>query len=160
MLPILIFAAAPAVNPATTSGGGGDVTLIGSMVGLASALVGLLIWFLRDRRKSRAEAEVAEATIRASIEKRDSDAHDARLMYVLKQVDAERAFHTQQIADRDVEIARQRTELERRDELVAHLRAQIESLEQRLTEAVKQMSQVREQLNQLANTPSVGSGDH
>jgi hypothetical protein len=158
MPPVLILAAALGVNP-TPVGGGMDATLVGSLAGLAAALVGLVIWFLRDRRKSKAETEVAEATIRASVEKRDFDAHDARLVYVLRQVDAERAFHSQQVADRDAEIARQRSELDRRDELVAHLRAQIESLEERLTEAVEQMSHVREQLNQLANTPP-GMGDH
>jgi hypothetical protein len=60
---------------------------------LAAAIVGLVTWYISDRRKSAAETTVAEATVQSDIDKRDIDAREARLLYVEKQMDMERAFH-------------------------------------------------------------------
>lgn len=133
------------------------LSVIAPLAGLSAAIVALVRWYVSDRRKSRAESEVAEATIRADIEKKDVDAQEARLLYVQKQMDMERTFHQQQIADRDAEIARQRSELERRDERITALLQQVEELQGQLTRVSESLTEVRAQLDELAHPRPEGT---
>lgn len=128
-----------------------ELSVLGPLAGLSAAVVALVTWYFSDRRKSKAEIEVAEATVQSQIEKKDVDAQDARLLYVQRQVDMERSFHQQQIADRDAEIARQRAELERRDQRITALLTQVDALEKQLADVTRQMTRVRSQLDELAH---------
>lgn len=123
---------------------------VGPGLALVGALIGLITWYVRDRRKSLAEAELIEHTSNSDIDLHDTGARDARLIYVQRQVDMERAFHVQQIADRDAEIARQRAELAHRDERITSLLAQVDRLEAELAEMTRQMTSIRSQLNDMA----------
>lgn len=110
-----------------------------------------LMWWVRDRRKDRAAAEIAERTVPAEIAIRDTGAGEARLVYIQREMDAERSFHRQQLADRDAEIQRQRSELAHRDELIATLRVEAEDLRDRLAAATRQLSSVMERLDELSS---------
>jgi chromosome segregation ATPase len=106
-------------------------------------------WWVRDRRKDAAAAEVAERTVPADVAVKEAGADEARLVYVQREMDVERSFHRQQLADRDAEIARQRAELGHRDQIIARLRDQIEELQARLDGATRQLNSVRDQLDEL-----------
>lgn len=121
------------------------------LVGLG--LPSLIAYFIKDRRRNRAASEVAERTVGPEVDLKETGAADARLVYVQREMDLERQFTRQQIADRDAEIARQRDELSLRDQLIAHrdqiiaeLRSEIEELQTRLTA-------VRDRLSELTDTP-------
>jgi septal ring factor EnvC (AmiA/AmiB activator) len=126
------------------------VTWVAPGLVLAGAVLGLIRWYVRDRRKSEAEAELIEHTLDSDADLHDTGARDARLVYVQRQVDMERAFHVQQIADRDAEILRQRTELAHRDQQITSLLRQVRELERQLGEMTRQLTSVRSQLVQLA----------
>lgn len=110
---------------------------------------GAVGWWVRDRRKDRAAADVAERTMPAEVALKDVSADEARLVYVQREMDTERQFHRQQLSDRDVEIARQRGELAHRDQLIANLRVEAEDLRDRLAEATRQLASVLARLDEL-----------
>lgn len=117
-----------------------------------------MVWWIRDRRKDRAAADVAERTVPAEVALKDVGADEARLVYVQREMDAERQFHRNQIADRDAEIARQRAELEHRDELIAQLRAEAEQLRDQLAHAGRQIASLLERIEQLGQHEYGSSG--
>lgn len=120
----------------------------------------LTIWWLRDRRKDAAAAEIAEQTVPAEVGLKETGALEARLVYVQREMDLERVFHRTQLADRDTEIARQRAELDHRDQIIARCRTQIEDLQTRLDGATRQLNSVRDQLEELAGlTPPPCKGE-
>lgn len=108
-----------------------------------------IVWWVRDRRKDRAAAEVAERTIPADVAVKEAGADEARLLYVQREMDLERAFHRSQLVDRDAEIDRQRSELHHRDQTIARLRDQVEELQRRLNDALRELNSVRDQLEEL-----------
>jgi chromosome segregation ATPase len=117
---------------------------------LLPVVAAAIAWWVRDRRKDRAAADVAERTVPAEVALKDAGADVARLVYVQKEMDTERSFHRQQIADRDAEIERQRAELAHRDDLIARLRVEAEDLRDRLAEATRQLTSVLARLDELS----------
>jgi uncharacterized coiled-coil protein SlyX len=128
----------------------GWLSYVGPIVAGVGLLGAGLRWYVVDRRKSEVETKLAEDTMQSDIDLRDTGARDARLLYVQRQVDMERSFHTQQIADRDAEIARQRAELAHRDDIIANLLHEVDRLEMQLAQMSREMSEVRSQLNDLS----------
>lgn len=131
-------------------------------------LGGIVLWWLRDRRKDRAAAEVAERTVDADVTLKDLGAEDARLVYLAKTWDTERAGLQRAIGDRDGVIEWQRAELERRDAMVAHrdmviesLRRQLDEMEGRIADLSRQLVAARHQLDefdQRSDKPSTHQG--
>lgn len=130
-----------------------------------AVIAALILWWVRDRRKDRAAAAVAEGTIAADVAVADIGAADARLLYAVKAFDAERASLQRQIDDcgreldrKDALIARKDAELEHRDRVIAGLRDQVEELQSRLDDALRQLNSVRQQLVELAEHDTRGGG--
>lgn len=128
----------------------GDTVTLAVEALVALGIPGGIVWYVRDRRKSRAEAAVAERTVGAQVDQADTGAADARLAYVQRQMDLERDFHAHQVADRDAEIHRQRAELAHRDQVIAELREEVADLQRRLAELTVQLSSVHHRLGELA----------
>lgn len=118
---------------------------------VALGVPGGLAWYIRDRRKSRAESAIAERTVDATVDVQDTSAADARLAYVQRQMDLERNFHRQQLTDRDAEIVFQRVELSRRAEVIRDYRAEADTLQQRVAALTDQLSGLRDRLNELTH---------
>jgi septal ring factor EnvC (AmiA/AmiB activator) len=131
------------------------VAYVGPLMAGAGAVGALVRWYVVDRRKSQAEARLTEETTGAEVDVHDTGARDARLLYVQRQVDMERAFHVQQITDRDAEIARQRAELNRRDEVIATLLRDVDRLEGQLARVTRDLNNVRAQLNDISTNPNL-----
>lgn len=110
-----------------------------------------VLWWVRDRRKDRAAATVAERTVDPEVELKETGAAEARLVYVQREMDLERAFHREQIAERDRAIEWRDAELARRDDMIARLVAQVTDLENQLAGVSQQLTAVRSQLNELAD---------
>jgi hypothetical protein len=126
---------------------------------VALGVPGGLAWYVRDRRKSRAESAVAERTVDATVDVQDTGAADARLAYVQRQMDLERNFHRQQLTDRDAEIVFQRVELSRRAEVIRDYRQEADTLQQRLCALTDQLSGVRDRLNELTHRDAERAAD-
>lgn len=123
-----------------------------SAVIVSTAGPGLVVYFVKDRRRELAATTVAERTIEPDVEMKETGAAEARLVYVQREMDLERQFHQQQLTDRDAVIQRQRSEItyrdqviEHRDQIIAELRGEIEELQRRLTA-------VRDRLTELTDT--------
>lgn len=126
-----------------------------SAIIVALGVPGLVMYFVKDRRREMAATTVAERTIEPDVELKETGAAEARLVYVQREMDLERQFHQQQLSDREVVIGRQRSEIayrdqviEHRDQIIAELRGEIEELQRRLTA-------VRDRLTELTD-----SADH
>lgn len=117
-----------------------------------------VVWVVRDRRKDRAASDIAEQTVPAEVDLKETGAAEARLVYIQREMDAERQFHHNQLADRDAEIARQRGELEHRDALIAELRAEAERLRDQLAHAGSQIASLLERIEQLSRHDYGSSG--
>jgi len=126
---------------------------------VALGVPGGLAWYIRDRRKSRAESAIAERTVDATVDVQDTSAADARLAYVQRQMDLERNFHRQQLTDRDAEIVFQRVELSRRAEVIRDYRQEADTLQQRLCALTDQLSGVRDRLNELTHRDAERAAD-
>lgn len=99
----------------------------------AFGLPGVLIWFLRDRRRGNAEATLAEDTVPAEVAIKGVAALEAHLVLVEKAFDAERASKDRQLADQQHQIEQLRADLEHRNAVILELRGEIADLQQRLT---------------------------
>lgn len=119
-------------------------------------VAGLVMWWVRDRRKDRAAAAVAEGSVDAEVAVKDIGAQDARLVHIAKSWETERAGLVRAIADRDREIDWQRNELERRDGMIAHrdllidgLRRELDEVEGHLADVTRQLIAARHQLDEF-----------
>lgn len=99
----------------------------------AFGLPGVVIWFLRDRRRGQAEATVAEETVSADVEIKGIAALEAHLVLVEKAFNAERASKDRQLADQQRQIEQLAADLEHRNAVILELRGEIADLQQRLT---------------------------
>lgn len=114
---------------------------------------GLLLWFLRDRRRQRAADEVAERTVDADVEVKEIGADDARLLHLTKVWDTQKAGYEDALRQRDALIAWQREQMEARDQLIAArdqiigvLRQRLDEAESRLVDAARELTAARDQL--------------
>lgn len=121
-----------------------------------TVLASLVLWYLRDRRKDKAAAEVAEKTVDADVAVKEVGADDARLVHLAKTWDTERAGLLRAIADRDGVVEWQRSELERRDGAIAHrdaiiaeLRRQIDDMDTLAADLTRQLVAARHQIDEL-----------
>lgn len=108
---------------------------------------GLLIFWLRDRRRTNAEADVLEATTRHQIDLSSVTAAEAHVGLLERVFDSERQSMLRQIEDcnrREAEaqaiVGRQRLELEKAMTELQRLRDQIETLTRDLQAAMTQLA--------------------
>lgn len=109
----------------------------------ALGVPGAAVWFVRDRRKTRASDEVAEATVGAEIRVKDVGALEAHIAYVERAFEVERESKDRQIKDQDRQI--KLLQAGRRDdaERISQLRAEVQELKdqvQMLTALTKRLS--------------------
>lgn len=123
----------------------GDVVRDVLAVTAALGLPGVLIWFVRDRRKTRAEADVAQGTADSEIAIKGVAALEAHLVLVERAFESERASKDRQLADQQAQISQLRADLDHKDAVIAELKSEIEELQQRLTS-------VRDRLTELTDT--------
>lgn len=109
-------------------------------------------WVVRDRRKDKALADIAEATVPAEVKLKDIGADQAHLVYVTQAFEAERSGLRAAITDRDAEIARQRAELQHRDQLIAHRDQIIAELRREIDDLQARLTAVRERLSELTDS--------
>jgi chromosome segregation ATPase len=106
----------------------GDVVDVGLRVAFALGIPGAVIWFIRDRRKSRASDEVAERTIGADVRIRDVGALEAHIAYVERAFEVERESKDRRIADQDHQIRALQQGRADDAERIADLRAEVQEL--------------------------------
>lgn len=128
-----------------------------SAIVVAAGGPSLLLYFVVDRRKNKAASTVAERTVEPEVGLKETGAAEARLVYIEREMNAERQFHRNQIDDRDAEILRQRAELDHRDTLIAELRAEAVQLRDQLAHAGSQIASLLERIEQLGRH-DYGSG--
>lgn len=131
----------------------GEAMDIALRIAVALGVPGAVVWFVRDRRKSRASAEVAEGTVPAEISLANTGALSAQVAAMVEAFRVERESKDRHIKEQDQQIAELTDEVRRlkagrrddaeriaalRDE-VADLKTQVQLLiSSRLTEDPKE----------------------
>jgi hypothetical protein len=103
----------------------GTIRDVLAVLGAIGVPGGALTWWIRDRRKDKAAAVVAERTVDAEVAVKDVGGWQAQLAYVSAAFERERESLTRQIDDRDREIELLRSEGAHKDEVMALMRIQI-----------------------------------
>lgn len=129
-------------------------TVIEALFGCAAPVAGFVGWYLRDRRKSRAESEVAERTVDADVELKDVAVQETHLAYVERTFTLERESLLRQVSSLTAENAGLRADLATRDELVQHLRAKVAEMQDQLAHLSRQTVDLRAQLDALISRPA------
>lgn len=101
-------------------------TILDVLLGLG--VPSALVWFVRDRAKSKAAARVATGTAGAEISKAETSALEAHMAFVETTFNAERQSMNRQVKDLNTEVARLRGDLQARDRRIQELTAQVEQL--------------------------------
>lgn len=105
----------------------------------AVGVPGIVIYFLRERRKAKADAVVAERTVGSQVSKADSGALEAHVLAVESAFRAERESKDRVIAGLRAEMAeverRCNERLAEKDGIIADLRTQVGTL----TETVERL---------------------
>lgn len=117
--------------------------MTGQVVGYGSPWIVVLLialWWLRDRRKDRAAADVAEQTVPDDVTVKNVGSAEARLVFAMQAMDSERASYERRLAEAERERAQLTADLAHRDEIVARLRAQVEELQERLQRQHEEMT--------------------
>jgi ribosomal protein S8E len=130
----------------------GDVVDAGLRVAFALGVPGAVIWFIRDRRKSRASDEVAERTVGADVRVKDVGAYEAHIAYVERAFEVERESKDRQIADQQRQI--NELKVGRRDdaEKIAALRAEVQELKdqvQMLTTLTRRLAEADQEPGEM-----------
>ena len=118
----------------------GDVVDAILRIAGALGLPALLLWALKERRKTRAEGAVAERTVGAVVQKTDAGALEAHVLAIERAFSVERASKDRRIAELEERLdevrqdcAEQIADVERRkDALIGELRDQVATLTARL----------------------------
>lgn len=116
--------------------------IVAQVIGLPA----LILFYLRDRRKSRAESNVAERTVQHQVDLSSVTAIEAHVAMVEKAYAVERSSYERQIAaltsQRDIALADaelKRLELEQMRVELERLRAQVDTLSDELQAASRRI---------------------
>lgn len=101
---------------------------MGLRVLFALGVPGAVIWYVRDRRKSRAESEVAERTVGADVRIRDVASLEAHITFVERAFGVERESKDRQITDLGLQVQQLRSVVHDRDEQIGMLRDEVAEL--------------------------------
>lgn len=112
------------------------------VVGQAVGLPALILFYIRDRKKTQAEAALAEGTVKSQIDLSSISAVEAHVGLIQKAFDAERESKDRVIADLEEklhtaqeEVERQKAKLESMSVELYRLRQKVDTLSDELQAA-------------------------
>ena len=111
------------------------------LLAVVVAALGLGTWYVKDRRKSRAETAVAERTVRAQVATQDVGALQATVAYVQEAFRVERE-------SKDREITKLNREVE-------ELTGEVERLTRRTQDDAERISSMRSEIQELREQVSL-----
>lgn len=106
----------------------GDVIDVVLRTLIALGVPGAGVWYLRERRKSRAADEVAEQTVPAEVRIKDADALNAHIAAVERAFEVERDSKDRRIAEQSREIRELKSGRKDDAERIAALSAEVREL--------------------------------
>jgi predicted RNase H-like nuclease (RuvC/YqgF family) len=113
------------------------VTALISVAG--AALLSVVVYFLKERRKNTAESEIAERTVEQTISKADTSALEAHMLAVEKAFKMERESYERQLIDMGKRVTAVSEELTsvkiERDEL----KTKVDRLETQVSELIRRL---------------------
>lgn len=120
------------------------------LLGVANAvgLPALLIWYVRQRRKDHAEANVAEGTVKAKIDLSNTSAAESHVALLEKAFTAERASFDRRI---DVLLAEKQAAVAEAAQYKAELAAAQIKLQELQSQITELSSQLQEALDRIAD---------
>lgn len=106
---------------------------MGLRIAFALGVPGAVIWYVRDRRKSRAESEVAERTVGADVRIRDVASLEAHITFVERAFGVERESKDRQIGNLETQVQQLTAKVHDRDEQIAVLRDEVGELKMQVS---------------------------
>lgn len=108
----------------------------------ALGVPGAGVWYLRERRKSRAADEVAERTVPAEVRIKDADALNAHIAAVERAFEVERESKDRRIAAQDHQLADQ-------EQQIAHLTVEVQELRLGRRDDAERIAALRDEVRAL-----------
>lgn len=106
----------------------GEAVRVVELAALALGLPGLLAWYIKDRRKTQAEAKVVEGTVSATIRAGEVGSLQAHIAYVEEAFRVERDSKDRQIHYLSEQVNGLRSEVAEKDEQIDELKGRVASL--------------------------------
>jgi chromosome segregation ATPase len=115
---------------------------------IASLVVGLggggaLIGYVKDRKKSSAEGEVASATVELQIDAKRLENTEARLAFTQRAWDAERLSFESRINRLEAELSSERLESEKKDAKILELERTVSEIQATLLDVSRELAALR-----------------
>ncbi len=104
---------------------------------------GALWGYLRDRRKNRADGEVAAATVELQIDAKRLENAEMRLDFTQKAWDAERRSFEARIERLETELREERLEGERKDAKILELEQTVSQIQSQLLDVSRELADLR-----------------
>lgn len=98
-------------------------------IAVALGLPGIWLWYVRDRRRSKASSRVAEGTVGADIAKGEIGAFDVHVAYIERAFAAERQSMQRQISGLTNEVNDLRGQVQGQREEIEALRGQLSRID-------------------------------
>ena len=125
----------------------GDVRLMIEVLLGGGWVGGLIMWFLRDRRKGNAETAVAERTVTAQVRKVDTSSLEAHVALMAQAFEEERESKDRQIGELKTELGEVKAKIAERDATIAERDATITELRSDLSAVHGRLDEVLRRVN-------------
>lgn len=111
-------------------------------VAMGIGLPGLVVWYVRDRKRTQAAAAVAMGSVRPEISKNEISAFDIHVAYVERAFATERDSLERQIGRLQSQVTELQLEGEKKDELIEELRMQVGVMKRQIEDMGTQLSRI------------------
>ena len=115
-------------------------------IAAATGIPALLLYWLRDRRRARADASVQEGTVGTRIGRTGVEYLEAQVIAMARAFDEERDSKDRRISDLSKEVRQLRQDVSDRDGLITGLRDQLEEMREQMEQMRDRMAALSEQL--------------
>ena len=120
-----------------------DLVTAGASALLSGGFAAAVVGYLKDRKKSQAEGQVASATVELQIDAKRLENAESRLALTEKAWDAERRSFEARIQRLEQELQEERLESERKDAKILQLEERVGEIQSNLLEVTRELADLR-----------------
>lgn len=111
-------------------------------IAMGVGLPGLVVWYVRDRKKTLAAGRLAEGSVGPEIAKREIGTFDIHVAYIERAFAAERASFIRQIDKCQEQIEKLTGEVRQRDERVEEMKVQMRTMKLQITDMSAKLARI------------------